>query len=208
MSFVLRQYQKNILNKLWSCLKDQDRVLVSAPTGAGKTVMAGALIHELVKRGKKIAFVVDSEELIKQTEKTLNTKVSIVKAGFDNYFDADNPIQIIMLQTFFARVNKLPDMSLDYIIIDEVHVGWQKARMNELLRIYSDAKVVGLSATPINAKGYLLDGFQEFVNEVQTKDLIELGFLAKPICYAPKNCVIDLSKVSLTGYEYNSREVD
>ena len=208
MSFVLRQYQKNILNKLWSCLKNQDRVLVSAPTGAGKTVMASALIHELVKRGKKIAFVVDSEELIKQTEKTLNTKVSIVKAGFDNYFDADNPIQIIMLQTFFARADRLPDMSLDYIIIDEVHVGWQKARMNELLRIYSDAKVVGLSATPINAKGYLLDGFQEFVNEVQTKDLIELGFLAKPICYAPKNCVIDLSKVSLTGYEYNSREVD
>jgi superfamily II DNA or RNA helicase len=166
--------------------------------------MASALIHELVKRGNKIAFVVDSEELIKQTEWTLNTTVSVVKAGYDKLFNADNPTQIIMLQTFFARAEKLPDMNLDYIVIDEVHVGWQKARMNELLRIYSDAKIVGLSATPINSKGYLLEGFEDFINEVQTADLIKLGYLAKPICYAPQNCVIDLSNVSLVGNEYNS----
>ena len=206
--YELRQYQKNILNKLWQSLKEHDKVLVSAPTGAGKTVMASALIHELVKRGNKIAFVVDSEELIKQTERTLNTTVSVVKARYDKLFNADNPIQIIMLQTFFARADKLPDMNLDYIVIDEVHVGWQKARMNELLRIYSDAKIIGLSATPINSKGYLLEGFEDFINEVQTKDLIDMGYLAKPICYAPQNCVIDLSNVSLVGNEYNLKEVD
>lgn len=206
--YELRQYQKDILNKLWQSLKEHDRVLVSAPTGAGKTVMASALIHELVKRGYKVAFVVDSEELIKQTERTLNTTVSVVKAGYDKLFNAENPIQIIMLQTFFARSDKLPDMNLDYIVIDEVHVGWQKARMNELLRIYSDTKIVGLSATPINSKGYLLEGFEDFINEVQTADLIRLGYLAKPICYAPQNCVIDLSNVSLVGNEYNSKEVD
>lgn len=208
MTVELRQYQKDILNKLWQSLKEHNKVLVSAPTGAGKTVMASALIHELVKRGNKIAFVVDSEELIKQTERTLNTTVSVVKAGYDKLFNADNPIQIIMLQTFFARADKLPDMNLDYIVIDEVHVGWQKARMNELLRIYSDTKIVGLSATPINSKGYLLEGFEDFINEVQTKDLIDMGYLANPICYAPQNCVIDLSNVSLVGNEYNSKEVD
>lgn len=206
--YELRQYQKDILNKLWQSLKEHDKVLVSAPTGAGKTVMASALIHELVKRENKIAFVVDSEELIKQTERTLNTTVSVVKAGYDKLFSADNPIQIIMLQTFFARADKLPDMNLDYIVIDEVHVGWQKARMNELLRIYSDAKIIGLSATPINSKGYLLEGFEDFINKVQTADLIKFGYLAKPICYAPQNCVIDLSNVSLVGNEYNSKEVD
>lgn len=208
--YELRQYQKDILNKLWVSLKEHSKLLVSAPTGAGKTVMASALIHELVKRGHKVAFVVDSEELIKQTERTLNTTVSVVKAGkeYKKLFNSDSPIQLIMLQTFFARADKLPDMNLDYIIIDEVHVGWQKARMNELLRIYSDAKIVGLSATPINPKGYLLEGFEDFINEVQTADLIKLGYLAKPICYAPQNCVIDLSNVSLVGNEYNSKEVD
>lgn len=206
--YELRQYQKDILNKLWQSLKEHDRVLVSAPTGAGKTVMASALIHELIKRGHKVAFVVDSEELIKQTERTLNTTVSVVKAGYDKLFNADNPIQIIMLQTFFARADKLPDMNLDYIIIDECHIGWGQARINELLRIYSDAKIVGLSATPINSKGYLLEGFDDFVNEVQTKDLIDMGYLAKPICYAPQNCVLDLSSVDIVGGEFNNKQVD
>lgn len=208
MPVVLRQYQRDILNKLWVSLKTHNKVLVAAPTGSGKTVMAAALIHELVKRGHKVAFVVDSEELIKQTERTLDTKVSIVKAGYDKYFNANNPIQIIMLQTFFARSDKLPDMDLDYILIDEVHSGWGKARMNELLRIYSNAKVVGISATPINAKGYLLEGFEDIINEVQVKDLIELGYLAKPICYAPQNCVLDLTNVDIVAGEYNNKQVD
>ena len=208
MPVELRQYQRDILNKLWLSLKENNKVLVSSPTGSGKTVMASALIHELVKRGKKVAFVVDSEELIKQTEKTLNTTVSVVKARYEKLFNADNAIQIIMLQTFFARADKLPDMNLDYIIIDEVHVGWDKARMNELLRIYFDTKVVGLSATPINSKGYLLEGFEDFINEVQVKDLINMGYLAKPICYAPKNCVLDLSAVDIVGGEFNNKQVD
>lgn len=206
--YELRQYQKDILNKSWASLKEHSKLLVSAPTGAGKTVMASALIHELVKRGHKVAFVVDSEELIKQTERTLNTIVSVVKAGYDKLFNADNPIQIIMLQTFFARADKLPDMNLDYIIIDECHVGWGQARINELLRIYSDAKIVGLSATPINSKGYLLEGFEDFINEVQTADLIKLGYLAKPICYVPQNCVLDLSAVDIVGGEFNNKQVD
>lgn len=208
MSVELRQYQKDMLNKLWLSLKKHNKVLFASPTGSGKTVMAAALIHELVKRGHKVAFVVDSEDLITQTERTLNTKVSIVKAGYDNKFNADNPIQIIMLQTFYARADKLPDMDLDYILIDEIHVGWGKARMNELLRIYSNAKVVGISATPISSKGYLLEGFEDIINDIQTKDLIELGYLAKPICYAPQNCVLDLSKVEVVGGEYNAKQVD
>ena len=67
-SIKLRKYQKDILNKTWLSLKEHNRVLVSAPTASGKTVMASALIHELVKRDKKVAFVVDSEELIRQTD--------------------------------------------------------------------------------------------------------------------------------------------
>ena len=115
--------------------------------------MASALIHKLIELGHKVGFVVDSEDLIRQTQRTLDMDVSIVKAGYEKEFDKDCPIQIIMLQTFFARKDKLPDMDWNYIIIDEVHVGWGQNRMNELLRISSNAKVIGLSATPINSKG-------------------------------------------------------
>lgn len=60
-----------------------------------------------------------------------------------------------MIQTFYVRVDKLPDLNLDYIIIDEVYSGWSSGRITELLKIYDNAKVIGLSATLIDEKGYL-----------------------------------------------------
>ena len=108
--------------------------------------MASALINKLVEQGKTIGFVVDREELVNQSYETFDKKnVSIVKAGYDKDFDADKPIQIIMIQTFFSRKDKLPDLDLDYIAIDEVHNNWDTGRINELLKIYSDAKVIGLT---------------------------------------------------------------
>ena len=103
VSITLREYQRVILNNLWKELKTNNRVLVCSPTGSGKTVMASALIYKLIELGHKVAFVVDSEDLIRQTQRTLDMDVSIVKAGYEKDFDKDCPIQIIMLQTFFAR---------------------------------------------------------------------------------------------------------
>ena len=78
----LRQYQKDILNALWKSLKTNDKVLLSAPTGSGKTVMASAFIDYVVKQNKRIAFVVDRIELVKQSRDTFGAdKVSIIKAG-------------------------------------------------------------------------------------------------------------------------------
>ena len=175
---------------------------------AGKTVIASFLVDYYLKKGKRIAFVVDSEELIKQTVATFGQDCSVLKAGYEKDFDSNKPLQIIMIQTFYARKNRLPDMDLDMLIIDEVHIGWQKGRMIELCETYDNAKIIGLSATPINERGYLLDGFDDYINEVQVKDLIEQGYLVKPICYTPQNCVLDLSKVRMSGYDYNSQDVD
>lgn len=205
----LRQYQKDILNNLWKSLQTNDKVLLSAPTGSGKTVMASAFIDYVVKLGKRVAFVVDRIELVKQSRDTFGAEnVSIIKAGFEADFDENKPIQIIMIQTFYARVEKLPDLNLDYIIIDEVHSGWGSGRIIELLKIYDNAKVIGLSATPIDERGYLLADFQDYIDLIQTKDLINLGYLAKPICYMPESCKLDLSKVKITGNDYDTEQLD
>ena len=45
--------------------------------------MASALIHKLIELGHKVAFVVDSEDLIRQTQRTLDMDVSIVKAVYE-----------------------------------------------------------------------------------------------------------------------------
>lgn len=171
--------------------------------------MASAFIDYVISNGKRVAFVVDRIELVRQSQQTFGAeKVSIIKAGYDKEFDAEKSVQVIMIQTFFARKDKLPELDLDYIIIDEVHNGWGNGRINELLRMYEDAKIIGLSATPIDERGYLLEGFDYYIDEIQTKDLINLGFLAKPICYMPESCQLDLSKISTSGNDYNNGELD
>lgn len=175
----------------------------------GKTVCASALIKELVKRNNRVMFVVDREELVKQSRKAFGVdKVSVIKANYEKDYDADKPIQLIMIQTFYARREKLPDLDIDYILIDEVHQNWEGGRIRELLKIYDTAKVVGLSATPIDERGYLLEGFDDYIEEIQTADLIKMGYLAQPICYMPETCVYDLSNVRTSGFDYNSYDLD
>ena len=115
--------------------------------------MASALIDELVKRGHKVAFIVDRVELVKQSRDTFGAeKVSIIKAEMEKDYNPDKPIQLIMIQTFYARRDTLPDFEIDYILIDEVHQNWNGGRIREFLRIYDNAKVIGLSATPIDER--------------------------------------------------------
>ena len=207
--YELRQYQKDILNKLWLSLKQHNKVLVSAPTGSGKTVMASALIDELVKRGHKVAFIVDRVELVKQSRDTFGAeKVSIIKAEMEKDYNPDKPIQLIMIQTFYARKENLPDFEIDYVLIDEVHQNWNGGRIREFLRIYDNAKVIGLSATPIDERGFLLEGFEDYIDLIQIPDLIKLGYLAKPICYMPESCVYDLSDVKVNKFDYDIQELD
>lgn len=201
--------QRKLLNRLWTSLQIHERVLFQSQTGSGKTVMASALIAELVKRGERVAFIVDRSELVSQSIKTFGVdNVSVVKAGFEREFDTEKPVQVIMIQTFYARRAKLPDMDLSYIFIDEVHNNWNSGRINELLKIYSDCKVVGLSATPIDSKGWLLNGFDDYVEGLQGRELIELGRLCPTIDYSFESYKLDLSQVSIVNGDYSIDEVD
>jgi superfamily II DNA or RNA helicase len=129
--------------------------------------------------------------------------LSVVKSGMDDMFNADARVQIIGLQTYHARK---PSLDADVLLIDEIHDGYGSKMQAELIKTFSDAKLIGLSASPIDSKGYLLQGFDAYINEVQTADLIKLGYLAKPITYSPVE--FDLSSVSMVGDDYNNKEVD
>lgn len=207
MSVELRQYQKDLLNNLWKSLRNNNRILVQAPTGSGKTVMASALMQKLVERGERVAFIVDREELVKQSYRTFG-EVSIVKAGYEDYFNPECPIQIIMIQTFDSRKDRLPDMDLSVVMIDECHNNWGTQRINELLKIYDNAKVIGWSATPIQSNGYLLNGFDDYVESVQSRELIKMGFLAPTIDYTFESYALDVDKVRIVNGDYSTEDID
>jgi superfamily II DNA or RNA helicase len=102
----------------------------------------------------------------------------------------------------------LLDMDFDYIFFDELHNYYDGLMYKAITDAFPDAKIIGVSATPIDNKGYLLPGFDECINDLQLQDLIDMGFLVKPNYYSLSNYKIDLSKIHITNGDYNIEELD
>jgi|GEM_PF-2509745 len=208
MTFQLRDYQEQIIREVKEAFQGGSQyVCATAPTGAGKTVISFALVKDLVEQGKRVLFVVNREELVFQTVDKfhgIRQHLSILKAGYETMYNPKKQIQIAMLQTWHAR--KIAELEPDYIFIDEIHDGWGAKRVSELLETYPDTKVLGLTATPIDEKGFLLPGFNKYIQTVQVCELIEKGHLVQPEVYAPVQ--LDLSEVRTTGNDYNEKDLD
>jgi len=211
MNIQLRPYQEDLLNNINKSLQTNKLVLATAPTGAGKTILAFQFIKEHTEAGKRILFVVNREELVFQSLdkfRELEAHISILKAGYQNLYNADKPIQIIMLQTWHARRQELEALNPDIIMVDEVHDGWGAKRLNEMLAIYSEAKILGLTATPIDDKGYLIKGFDDYIQDIQIKELIEEGYLVKPRVLIPDDTTLDLKNVKCSNFDYQTDALD
>lgn len=204
----LRQYQKDYLNKLHKILKTKKSCILTLPTGAGKTVMMAAWAEKMAQKyNKKTLIIVDRQELVFQTLKYFDN-ASVLKAGYDNLFDEKQPIHVMMLQTAYSRQKQLFDLDFDYIFFDEQHQYYDGLMYKAITDAFPDAKIIGVSATPIDNKGYLLPGFDECINDLQLQDLIDMGFLVKPNYYSLSNYKIDLSKIHITNGDYNIEELD
>ena len=71
---ALRDYQEAILDKLRAAfIEGHKHVVLVAPTGAGKTEMAMALLGASADRGKRAAMVLDRVVLCNQTSARLDT---------------------------------------------------------------------------------------------------------------------------------------
>ncbi len=170
----LRDYQLAAIEAIRECIRQgKKNILLCAPTGSGKTLMAAFLVFESKRKGRRSAFVVDMNALIRQTEETFET-YGIDHGVIQGEHERRKPwelVQICSAQTIQAR-NHWPD-NLDLIFIDEAHV----MRKVVLDRISTRETItVGLTATPFTkGLGKLYDAL---VNVTTTNKLIEQGFLA------------------------------
>lgn len=203
----LRPYQKDYLNKLNKILRTKNSCILTLPTGAGKTIMMTEWARKFAEKGKRTLIIVDREELVFQTDKNLED-VSIMKAGFDKLYKPNALIHIVMLQTAYSRQKKLMDLDFDYIFFDEVHQYYDGLMFKAITEAFPNAKIIGVSATPIDNKGYLLPGFDECINDLQLQDLINMGYLVKPNYYSLSNYKIDLSKIKITNGDFNVEDID
>lgn len=203
----LRPDQEEALEAVRAHLrKGKRRVLLQAPTGFGKTVVASTMAKTAVEKGKRVWMLVHRRELVRQVSKAFtkcDLQHGIVSAGYpSNRFHA---AQVCSIPTLVNRLDMY--QAPDVIIFDEAHHisagSWAK-----IAQAFPEAVQIGLSATPIRLDGVGLGKFfDELVEGPPVKWLIENGALAPYRLLAPASN-LNLSNVHKTAGDYNRRELD
>lgn len=177
------------------------RVLIVAPTGAGKTTIAAEIITGAVDKARRVLFIAHRKELIDQASARLDRyglDHGIIKAGTKRA-KPRALVQVASIQTLTRR--ELPPA--DIIIIDEAHRSKSKSYM-DVLAAYPHAVTLGLTATPWRLDGSGLgDLFQELVLVCQPGYLIDRdpAVLVKPRVFAPATPDLKGMKSSKGDYE-------
>lgn len=184
MKIILRDYQSTMINDTRVALKNSRRVLLQAPTGAGKTALASFIAGETSARGRMVFFICHRAELVFQTSATFRKfgiDHGVIAAGYPMCLTKQ--VQVCSIDTLKNRLEKLPKPAV--IIWDECHhiaaAGWRRVQ-----DYYTASIQIGLSATPMRLDGAGLNAnFDDIVLGPAVSWLIENGHLSQYRAYAP-----------------------
>lgn len=173
MKYSPYPYQQRVFNELIAKFKQGIRSQVcQMVTRSGKSIIATMLIEYFA--GEAIYFVGHTNILLTQMSDELVE--NDIKHGILAPWSPQLKyrVQVISKDTLFNRVKKMKESGWrepKLIIIDEAHVSLSK-RYLEILDLYPDALLVGLTATPQRLDGKGLGSiYEHMVIGPSTKDL-------------------------------------
>lgn len=185
--FELDDFQKEAVEHI-NCGKS---VVVCAPTGAGKTMIAQHAIHQALKNGHRIFYTTPLKALSNQKFNDFGEKYGVEKVGLltgDTSINRDAQVVIMTTEVFrnmlygtnFGAVaDNLKDVK--YIVLDEVHYmnDEQRGTVWEESIIYcpTTVQIIALSATVANA-----DKLTDWINTVHSRtELVNTDFRPVPL---------------------------
>lgn len=179
----LRDYQREAIDEVhehWSA--GRTKVILSLPTGGGKTETALALIKEKNELGLRCLVIVDRIVLCDQWIKRIRRNGfpdAGVLQGSRTHQTSVAQIVVATAQTIASR-----NIELDFglIVIDECHY-WHKSHQDVMIRVKSDTNVIGLSATPFNIR--MTQSFDSIVSPAKVGRLIRTGNLVPSRVFIP-----------------------
>lgn len=166
-------------------------VVVCAPTGAGKTVIAEHAIHRAIETGHRIFYTTPLKALSNQKYGDFSSKYGLNNVGLltgDTSINRDAQIVVMTTEVFrnmlygtnFGSVTEnLKDVK--YVVLDEVHYmnDEQRGTVWEESIIYcpTNIQIVALSATVANA-----DKLTDWINTVHSRtELVNTDFRPVPL---------------------------
>jgi DNA repair protein RadD len=201
----LREYQRVVIEHIGAEISaGRRRILLVAPTGSGKTVIAGAIVADAVRRQQRVLLLAHRQELIVQmSQKLHDARIDhgIIKAGFVPR--VGEAVQVASVQTLHARAVRTAKIDLppaDLVVVDEAHHSPART-YKRLLEAYPAAVILGMTATPCRGDGRGLgNAFDKIVECPPVSELIAAGFLVPTLVYAPTRP--DLTGVKIARGDY------
>lgn len=204
----LRPYQIEVIQRCRDAFASGiRRILLVAPTGAGKTVLSAEMVRTAQEKNRRVLFLVHRRELLGQAANKLHAigiDAGTIAAGFEPR--PSQTVQVASISTLHARAMRSARMQLppaDLVVVDEAHHSAAKT-WRDIVNSYPDAALVGLTATPCRGDGRGLGSiFETMVECPGVSDLVKLGYLTGTRVYAPG--APDLSGVKITAGDYNEK---
>lgn len=214
----LRPYQEQAKAEIYQAWGSQgSNILAVMPTGAGKTVLLGSIIHE--HKGASCC-IAHRQELVGQISIALaregvrhriiapkSVRNDIVRAHTrelgQSWFDPAAQAGVAGVDTLLRRADSLKDWmaSVTLWVQDEAHHVLANNKWGKAAKLFPNAKGLGVTATPCRADGAGLgrwaDGlFDAMVEGPTMRWLIDNGYLTDYRIFAPPSD-IDLSAVDI-----------
>jgi superfamily II DNA or RNA helicase len=194
---MLRPYQHDVIARFEKeVASGRRRVLKTAPTGSGKTVIAAAIIEKACRDRRRVLVLAHRREIVAQTVEKLyraGVDAGVIQAGFSPRPGV--PVQVASVQTLHVRAVRSRSIALppaDLVVVDECH-HVRAQTYQRILAAYPNAIVLGLTATPCRGDGRGLGtAFDVLIEAASVADLTKDGYLVPSRIYAP-------SRPDLTG---------
>ncbi len=211
--FRLRPYQKKAVAAVVSRYKEknQRRMLLYLPTGAGKTVIATYIIKAFreTKGFGKVLFVAHRREIINQTASTIRRHLPWINVKIEQgerTTKGDGAITLASVQSLVHRKEKFDPREYALIICDECHRALAPSWGEVIDYFHTQAGrhtlLLGMTATPQRTDGKsVLEVFGRTAFEISRPDLEDLGYLV-PMRYFTIRGNLDLDKVKMSAGDF------
>ncbi len=155
-NYVLDDFQKEAIDYLM----DGHSVLVSAPTGVGKTLIADYLIARAIAEGKRVIYTAPIKALSNQKYKEFKEWYGAEKVGIitgDVVINSEADVTIMTTEIFrnMLQQEKEELFGLSHVVFDEIHYLSDESRgtvwEESIIFMPPEIRLLGLSATIPNA---------------------------------------------------------
>ena len=201
----LRSYQQDAVDAIRAAYRNGKRApLYVAPTGSGKTITFSYMAQASQAKGNRVIIMVHRQELIHQICVALSDfsiRYGIIKAGQCEQYGLLT--QVASVQSLARRLDRVPEPAM--LIVDEAHHSVSPSYAS-IFEAFRNTKILGATATPQRLDGRGLGNvFDTMVLGPSVSDLIEQGFLARPVYYAPPSGV-STENLHIVGGDFDRAE--